>query len=62
MMTPKEEPLEMGFRFKKITVTTKPGIEIFADNMKVGRTPATITAELGALNILLPKKVLPPRR
>jgi len=61
MMTPREEPLEMGFRFKRITVTTKPLIEIFADNAKVGRTPATITAELGALNVILPKKVKPPR-
>jgi diacylglycerol kinase (ATP) len=62
MTTPREEPLEMGFRFKKITVTTKPAVEIFADNSKVGRTPATISAELGALNVILPKTVRPPRR
>jgi len=62
MMTPREEPLEMGFKFRKITITTKPSIEIFADNQKVGRTPAIITAELGALSVVLPKKVRPPRR
>lgn len=62
MATPKEEPLEMGFQFRKITVTTKPAVEIFADNQKVGRTPATITAETGGLKVILPKKLRPPRR
>jgi len=62
MMSPRERPLEMGFRFRKITVTTKPKVEVYADNQKVGKTPVEISAQLGALNILLPKKVLPPRR
>ena len=62
MRTPREEPLEMGFRFRKITITTKPQVEVYVDNQKAGRTPVTIEAELGALNILLPKKVLSPRK
>jgi diacylglycerol kinase (ATP) len=61
MMSPRERPLEMGFRFRKITITTKPKVEVYADNQKVGKTPVEISAQLGALNILLPRKVLPPR-
>jgi diacylglycerol kinase family enzyme len=61
MMAPRERPLEMGFRFRKITVTTKPRVEVYADNQKVGKTPMEISAQLGALNVLLPRKVLPPR-
>jgi diacylglycerol kinase family enzyme len=56
-----ERPLEMGFRFRSITVTTRPKVEVYADNQKVGKTPVQISAQLGALNILLPRKVLPPR-
>ena len=61
MFSPREHPLEMGFRFRKLTVTTKPKVEVYADNRKVGTTPLEISAHLGALNILLPRKVLPPR-
>jgi diacylglycerol kinase (ATP) len=61
MLRPRAHPLEMGFRFRKITVATKPKVEVYADNEKVGMTPVEISAQLGALNILLPKKVLPPR-
>lgn len=57
-----EGGLEMGFRFNKITIDTKPKIDVFADNMKAGTTPVEIVAEVGALNILLPKKVAPPRQ
>jgi diacylglycerol kinase (ATP) len=62
VMRPRERPLEMGFRFRKVTVTTKPRVEVYADNQKVGKTPIEISAQLGALTILLPKKPLPPRR
>ena len=61
MFSPREHPLEMGFQFRKIRITTKPMIEVYADNQKVGKTPIEIEAEVGALSILLPKKVLPPR-
>jgi diacylglycerol kinase (ATP) len=62
MMSPRERPIEMGFRFRKLTVTTTPKVEVYADNQKIGRTPFEITAELGALKVLLPRKVLPPRK
>ncbi len=62
MLSPREHPLEMGFRFREITITTRPKVEVYADNQKIGKTPVEISAQLGALNILLPKKVLPPRR
>ena len=63
-----ERPLEMGFKFRKITVTTKPAVTVYVDNQKAGRTPATISAEAGALTMLLAKKAQariirrPPRR
>ena len=62
MMSPRERPIEMGFRFRKLTVTTTPKVEVYADNQKIGTTPVEITAELGALKVLLPVKVLPPRK
>ena len=61
ILSHKDHPVEMGFRFREVTITTKPQMEVFADNLKVGKTPATITAEVGALNILLQKKVAQPR-
>ncbi|GAC1656164.1 MAG: YegS/Rv2252/BmrU family lipid kinase [Candidatus Dormibacteraceae bacterium] len=45
--------MDMGFRFRKITIETRPKIHVFADNEKAGFTPVEIAAELGALNILL---------
>jgi diacylglycerol kinase family enzyme len=42
------------FRFKRLEVTTHPKVPVYADNYKVGRTPATITAEVSALKVLLP--------
>jgi len=43
------------FRFRKIQVTTKPRARIYADNFRLGLTPASITAELSALKIILPR-------
>jgi diacylglycerol kinase family enzyme len=43
------------FMFKRLEVTTHPKVRIYADNFMVGRTPATITAEVSALRVLLPK-------
>ena len=43
------------FKFRKLVVTTKPKVRIYADNAQLGRTPATITAELSALKVILPK-------
>jgi diacylglycerol kinase family enzyme len=50
----KEGGLGQVFKFKSLVVTTKPKVRIYADNMQFGRTPATITAELSALQVILP--------
>jgi diacylglycerol kinase family enzyme len=42
------------FKFKRLEVTTQPKVRVYADNYMVGRTPATITAEVSALKVLLP--------
>ena len=49
----KEEGLGQVFKFRKLVVTAKPKVRIYADNAKIGRTPATITAELSALQVIL---------
>jgi diacylglycerol kinase family enzyme len=51
----KEGGLGQVFKFRKLEVTTKPKVRIYADNAQLGRTPATITAELSALHVILPK-------
>ncbi len=51
----KEEGLGQVFRFGKLEVVTKPKVRIYADNAHLGRTPATITAELSALKVILPR-------
>src|SRR3981081_2529875 len=43
------------FKFRKLVVTTKPKVRIYADNAQLGRTPATISAELSALQVILPR-------
>jgi diacylglycerol kinase (ATP) len=49
----KEGGLGQVFKFRKLEVTTKPKVRIYADNAKIGRTPATITAELSAVQVIL---------
>jgi diacylglycerol kinase (ATP) len=49
------DSIDQVFRFKKLAVKTKPLVRAYADNYLVGRTPATITAEVSALKVLLPK-------
>jgi diacylglycerol kinase family enzyme len=51
----KEGGLGQVFKFRKLLVTTKPKVRIYADNAQLGRTPATITAELSALQVILPR-------
>ena len=48
-----EKGLGQVFKFRKLLVTTKPKVRIYADNKQLGRTPATITAELSALQVML---------
>ncbi len=49
----KEGGLGQVFRFRKLAVTAKPNVRIYADNAQIGRTPATITAELSAVQVIL---------
>ncbi len=51
----REGGLGQVFKFRKLEVTTKPKVRIYADNAHLGRTPATITAELSALKVILPR-------
>jgi diacylglycerol kinase family enzyme len=51
----KEGGLGQVFKFRKLEVTTKPKVRIYADNAALGRTPATISAELSALQVILPR-------
>jgi diacylglycerol kinase (ATP) len=51
----KEEGLGQVFKFRKLEVVTRPRVRIYADNAQLGRTPATITAELSALHVILPR-------
>ena len=49
----REKGLGQVFKFRKLVVTTQPEVRIYADNARLGRTPATITAELSALRVIL---------
>jgi diacylglycerol kinase family enzyme len=51
----REHGLGQVFKFRNLVVTTKPKVRIYADNMHLGRTPATVTAELSALRVILPR-------
>ncbi len=47
------ESADAVFRFRQLEVTTRPRAAVYADNAKAGRTPATVTAEVGALHVIL---------
>ena len=49
----RESGLGQVFKFRKLQVTTKPKVRVYADNAQLGRTPAKITAELSALQVIL---------
>ena len=51
----RERGLGQVFKFRKLEVVTKPKVRIYADNKQLGTTPATITAELSALRVILKK-------
>ena len=54
LMKHREEGAGQVFRFRQLSVTTLPRVRVYADNMFVGRTPATVTAEPSALKVILP--------
>jgi diacylglycerol kinase family enzyme len=49
----KEGGLGQVFKFRRLEVVTKPRVRVYADNEFLGRTPASITAELSALQVIL---------
>jgi len=51
----REGGLGQVFQFRKLEVTTTPKVRIYADNVRLGRTPASISAELSALKVILPR-------
>jgi diacylglycerol kinase (ATP) len=51
----KEGGLGQVFKFRTLEVTTKPKVRVYADNAQMGRTPVTITAEVSALQVILPR-------
>jgi diacylglycerol kinase family enzyme len=53
LMKHSEEGVGQVFRFKSVSVRTKPLVRVYADNVLVGRTPATITAEVSAVRVIL---------
>ena len=50
-----EHGLGQMFQFRELHVTTKPRAQIYADNVRLGRTPASITAELSSLRVVMPR-------
>jgi diacylglycerol kinase (ATP) len=49
----REQGLGQVFQFRTLQVTTTPKVRIYADNALLGRTPATITAALSSLKVIL---------
>jgi diacylglycerol kinase (ATP) len=53
LMKHKEEGGDV-FRFRRVSVRTTPRVRVYADNVLIGRTPATITAEVSSVRVILP--------
>ena len=51
-----EDPGAQVFKFKRLHLKTKPRVRVYADSLVVGRTPATISAEVSALRVFLPRE------
>ena len=54
LMKHREEGETEVFRFRKVEVRTTPRVRIYADTVLVGTTPATVTAEVSAVKVILP--------
>jgi len=54
LMKHKEEGESEVFRFRKVSVRTTPRVHVYADIVLVGTTPATVTAEVSAVRVVLP--------
>jgi diacylglycerol kinase family enzyme len=51
-----EDPGAQVFKFKRLEAKTRPRVRVYADSIAVGRTPATISAEVSALRVFLARK------
>jgi diacylglycerol kinase (ATP) len=49
-----QEDAGQVFKFKRLEVKTRPRVRVYADNFMLGRTPATVTAEVSAVKVMLP--------
>ncbi len=54
LMKHKEGGEGQGLRFRKVSVRTTPRVRVYADNVLVGTTPATVTAEVSSVKVILP--------
>lgn len=52
----------MTIKFTRLRVETKTRASVYADNAKVGSTPAEIVADRAALQVLLPASAPPPEK
>jgi hypothetical protein len=50
-----QEDTGQVFKFKRLDVKTRPRVRVYADNYMVGRTPASVTAEVSAVRVLVPQ-------
>lgn len=44
----------MVFKFHSLVIETKPRVDVYADNIRVGRTPLTVSADPDALRVFVP--------
>lgn len=55
LLNKRQEDTGQVFKFKRLDVKTRPRVRIYADNYMVGRTPASVTAEVSAVKVLVPQ-------
>jgi len=49
-----EEDMGMTLRFRRLTIDTRPRVQVYADNKRLGRTPVQIQARPRALRVAVP--------
>ena len=55
LLNKRQEDTGQVFKFKRLDVKTRPRVRVYADNYMVGRTPASVTAEVSAVKVLVPQ-------
>ena len=51
----KDNGIVQVFRFRKLKITAKPRVRVYADNKMVGLTPVKLKAEISAVKVILPR-------